>query len=154
MEMPCQFKHGCFGCCGHHFTGKKEVIEGLKKNHIEYKRTNDKVEFLKRENFIRKCGICYNIGIQENGKIGCLVYQIEGKDMRHIIDCDTKYECKTFSMFKSWDDMTQQKFKDFVENLDIDWYDFSIKMDNDEILELFLEELNEERIIELNRIRK
>ncbi len=136
---PCQLKHGCFGCCGHHFTGKKDVEEGIRKNNIEYKYysgKNDRLGFLRREYNLRFCGICHNIG-WKRGKLGCLVYSIKGKDMRSDIDCEIEHECKTFFAFKQWPKKKQLAFKKFVEDMDIDWYDFGVQMDNGILLEKF-----------------
>ena len=42
-----------------------------------------------------------------------------------------------FKYVNDWDDAKRQRFLDFVDSLKLDWFDYSIKMDDDSLLKEF-----------------
>ncbi len=132
----CQFGPGCFGCCGDDFKEKKEIIKDIQENIIHFGMCNDKEAFMRRPPYYKPSGICGNIGFV-NGKIGCLVYpKKQDKDMRKGY-CDDCFECKTLKEFKLWNEERQKAFLRFLEKKELDFYDFSINMENGKLLEEF-----------------
>ncbi len=136
---------GCFGCCGYDFTSKKPIKAALKKNTEEYKKYKDKIKFRDRSKKLRKCGICKNLILKRN-KIYCSLHpeQNKDKDLR-IGHCDVKFICKAARKYDKWPDDTRKKFLKFIKDKKIDWYDYSIKMDNNILLKEFEAKLKNER---------
>lgn len=129
----CQFGPGCFGCCGDDFKSRKEILKEIKENIEAFREYEDKREFMKRRPYFKPSGICGNIGFV-NGKIGCLVYpKKHEKDMRKDY-CDDDFECTTRKEFKSWNKQKQEAFLKFLKEKNLDFYQYSIKMDNGKLL--------------------
>ena len=79
-----------------------------------------------------------------NGKIGCLVYPKKNQEDIRKDYCDHGFECKTLKEFKSWSKQKQEAFLKFLKQKDLDFYEYSIKMDNGELLEEFKKNSEEE----------
>ena len=133
--------HFCFGCCGHDYTTKESIMWGIKKNTLEMQDFKDKIEFANRAKLLRCSGICKNLTVLPDGRVGCPLHPVwnEGNDLRlKHKDCNTKYLCKVFFKYvNDWDDAKRQRFLDFVDSLKLDWFDYSIKMDDDSLLKEF-----------------
>ena len=138
----CQHILPCFGCCGHSYTNRADVTEAIRKNTLELKRYKNPKDFMNRSNNLRACGLCRNVVFLSVDWVGCPLHpDILGKDIR-VGHCDTKYRCKTKKLFSRWKQKKKEKFLDFLSQLKeegMDWYDYSIGMDNDSILKKFLE---------------
>lgn len=134
-----ELKLSCFGCCGREHGTKKEVGEALVKNTFSYDNAKDKKEWGKRmEGYIRECGICYNL-IKRGNEVFCPLhpYRNYGKDIRDNV-CEKDYRCKAVFLFEEkWDDETRKKFIGFIKSKHLDWYSYSIKMDNNSLVEEF-----------------
>lgn len=141
MEINlCQFdKYSCFGCCGDDFGTKEEVKEGISKNTFEFKEIKSKKKFADRDVFLRECGICRNL-ILENGMVLCPLHPSlnSGVDHRDAL-CNRNYLCATFKWFLRADETTQKRFIDFIRKKNPDWYEYSIRMDNGAFLREFLD---------------
>jgi len=48
---------------------------------------------------------------------------------------------KNLSRFNKWDIQTQNEFITFLKKKNLDWYNYSIKMDNNELIDEFLQEI-------------
>jgi len=127
----------CIGCCGHHFKSKEELELAIKKNTEEFGHFADKVEFMNRSAKLRDCGICRNIIYLENGRIGCPLHPKENEVDFREGHCVTEHLCKAAFEFNLWDKQKQKSFLGFIKKKNLDWYDYSIKMDNDAIIEEF-----------------
>jgi len=131
----------CFGCCGHSYTSKEDVLEAIDKNTLEYSGYDNQKRFMERSNSLRACGICRNVVYLDKNKVGCPLHpKLNKKDIR-VGHCDTKYKCKTKKLFDTWNQNKKVKFVLFLTKLKKDglsWYDYSIRMDNDEILKEFI----------------
>lgn len=130
----------CFGCCGHHYTTEEDIREAIHKNTKEFEEWKGTItEFVTRSKFIRNCGVCFGV-IEQDGKVFCPAHPNlnNGIDLR-ANECDTSYLCKAAFAFKNWDKETQNKFKTFIKSKNLDWYSFSIGMDNDTLLKEFQE---------------
>lgn len=163
----------CIGCCGLSFGKKDDVLEGIKKNTIEYiesiKNKKSITEFRDRYpklthsgNYsLRKSGICRNLIFasalnkdfdlgelkeilkQENPRIVCAIHpDVTNDGIEHRKGhCDYNHFCKTASMFNFWSEEIKRKFLDFlnkkIKNKELDWYAYSKKMDDNEMLNEF-----------------
>lgn len=147
----CQLNGGCMGCCGHDFINKEKIAEAIRKNTTEFKAKNPKTEqefiaFRDREHPSNlRHGVCRNL-IEEDGCFLCPLHPARhDKDLR-VNHCDINYLCKTAKQFAQWDEHTQRSFLYFIESKELDHLDYSIKMDNNELLQEF-EEIQNEPII-------
>jgi hypothetical protein len=137
----CQYgKFSCFGCCGHDFEGKEKVLKDIWKNTKELEDIEDLDLFRDRYDpkVIRSSGICMNLTSFEDGKVGCPLHPElnNGDDFRDSC-CDKSHMCKTFTMFRSWPADKKEAFLKFIDKKEMDNYEFSVKMDNDELLKEF-----------------
>jgi hypothetical protein len=134
----CQINHtGCFGCCGHDFGTMEEIDSAIRNNGMEYEGYADKREWMNRSEELHDCGICKNIIRFADGKLGCPLHPaVQGEDMR-IGHCDIAHLCKAAELFDRWDSSRQERFLDFIEKKKLNWYDYSIRIDNDELIEEF-----------------
>ncbi|MFH0978547.1 MAG: hypothetical protein V1837_04565 [Candidatus Woesearchaeota archaeon] len=134
----CQINHtGCFGCCGHTFGSKDEADIAIKKNTLEFAEYTDKREFMNRSQELRECGICRNLIRLPNGKLGCPLHPAVNEEDLRVGHCDVEHLCKAAQLFDSWDEKKQKKFLRFIKKQKLDWYDYSIKIDNDELINAF-----------------
>lgn len=128
----------CMGCCGHDFTSREEVEKAIKSNTESYFKAEDKKKWGERSpNYVRSCGLCYNI-ILVGDKAFCPLHPLQngGEELRDE-DCDFGYMCKTFKLFKFWNEEKQIKFIDFLKTKKLDWYEYSVGMDSSSLLKEF-----------------
>lgn len=138
----------CLGCCGTIVGDKDEVDEAIRKNTIEFKHCKDKKGYVWRfkPNNLRACGICPNLVKDDvrKDRVLCPAHPTlnNGEDIREGY-CDTLYLCKTAFLFGLWDESMRSRFitflKDKVQKNKLDWYAYSIMMDNDSLLREFEE---------------
>ena len=127
----------CVGCCGRDFGTKKEVADAIRQNTREYLKHKDKKSFMNRSEYLRDCGICRNVIELPGGKLGCPLHPaLNGRDLREG-HCDVQHLCKAALFFNQWAKNKQRAFLDFVAKKNLDWYDYSVKMDNNELLHEF-----------------
>jgi len=134
----CQLGTGCFGCCGHGFAGKKEISSSIEKNTKEFEKTKDSMEFLKMtDEYIDKNGLCPHIIKKE--KIHCPLHpSLNGTDLRKN-GCDVNHLCITVKEFEKMAVSRKKAFVNFLIKKNLDFYEYSIKMDNGQILKEFEE---------------
>lgn len=138
----------CFGCCGHDFTSRKEVAQGILLNTLTYiKHTKEKLpvkNFRERSQHLRFSGICYNLvylDFEKNRKnkiIGCPLHPTrnKGKDLRENY-CEIDHLCKSAFIFNNYSSKKKKEFINFLKNKKLDWYTYSLMMDNNELIEEF-----------------
>ncbi len=131
------------GCCGHDFESNAKIREAVFKNNLEFKDAEPKTEkeFIafrdRRPNRDLRNGVCRNL-IQEEGCFLCPLHPArhQGKDLR-IGHCDTDYLCLSAKNFEKWGEDKKRRFLSFIHDQKLDNVDYSIKMDNDSLLEAF-----------------
>jgi hypothetical protein len=133
----------CIGCCGRIISSKKDVEEALKKNTVEFRSSSDIKKFIWRfePNKLRQCGICPNLVMDDvrKNKIFCPAHPEKNNDIEHREDyCDTLHLCKTAFLFDLWDKETKKRFiallKQKIKKKQLDWYSYSLRMDDDSLL--------------------
>jgi hypothetical protein len=138
MINLCQYKGlSCFGCCGHTWGGKREVLNQIDKNTVMYQfSTLD--EFKKRScNRLSASGGCKSLIKKDCGMVcGLHPLQHDGKDYRDE-NCHKKYLCKAFKAFLEWDSDKQKKFLEFIDGKNLNNYTYSMGMDSDKLLKEF-----------------
>ena len=141
MRNLCQLDElglSCMGCCGHDLGSKKDVETGLRLNTMSYADAPDKEAWGRREKeFVRSCGICYNL-IKCKKEIFCPLHPLrnDGKDLRDDV-CDQEHLCKAFFCFQTWSEEKQQAFINFIASKHLDWFSYSVGMDDDSLLKEF-----------------
>ncbi|MDP2749510.1 MAG: hypothetical protein Q8O89_01600 [Nanoarchaeota archaeon] len=151
----------CIGCCGGRLKNKNQVFEDIKKNTLELGEYSEVSDFINRAkpNELRESGICKNmtfIGFDKrtgNVLVGCPAHPefSDATDDREN-HCDIAHLCKITQEFEQWDDKKRAVFLKFLKqksDQDMDWFEYSIKMDNDELLQDFqkyYEKLDKKRI--------
>lgn len=141
----CQIKElnlSCIGCCGHDFTGRKAVIEGIRKNTAEYRKVKTRSDLLKfrdKQHLLRHCGICTCL-IFENSEITCPIHPKKlGEELRKDY-CDIDHLCRPALEFNNLNWFKKRRFLKFIENKlnnGMDWYEYSILCDNGKLWEEF-----------------
>lgn len=148
MVVLCQlneFGLSCFGCCGKDYSHKKKLMRDIHKNTVELKNSKSISSFMSRTNNLKSSGICANL-IIEDGKFVCPGHPAmnHGRDYRNLDPaCEKEFVCKTYGLFQKWDEEKQQRFLDFLKEKKLDSFTYSIKMDNDSLLEEFEKKLKE-----------
>lgn len=137
----------CFGCCGHDYGTRQEIVEAIKKNTLELKDYGARLkDFMDRSQSVRECGICRNVVFLDKDKVGCPLHPHHQK-IKKVKDlrknhCDTKYLCKTYKLYKTWSKEKKKEFIRFLKKLiiieNLGWYSYSKGMDDDSLLERFL----------------
>lgn len=129
------------GCCGNNMGTKKQIEKVIKENTQDFEKANSLEEFRDRyDKDALKYGICRNL-IKKDNLIFCPLHPaLIDTDLR-IDHCDINHLCKTFKLFQKWNKEKQNKFLNFLktkkENNELDWYTYSIGMDQDTLLEEF-----------------
>ena len=138
MINLCQYKElSCFGCCGHTWGGKREVLSQIDKNTLIYQFSTLE-EFKERgRDRLSASGGCKSL-IKKDGRIVCGLHplQHEGKDHRDK-NCQKKYLCKAFKAFLEWDAAKQKRFLKFIDGKKLNNYTYSMGMDSDKLLKEF-----------------
>lgn len=164
----CQLPHlglSCVGCCGGELKDKNQITEDIKKNTLELAKYRKLSDFINRAkpNELRESGICRNITFigydKKSGNVivGCPAHpelNDPNNDVR-LNHCDIIHLCKLTQVFDSWDEKKRNTFFEFlkkrVEN-GMDWFEYSIKMDNDELMKEFESQYENQNRSILNRI--
>ena len=139
----CQLSHGCMGCCGHGFNSKEKIKEAIRKNTLEFDQIKEKTEedllAFRNRYYVMDLlnGVCRNL-IEQNGRLLCPLHpaQNNGKDLR-VGHCDAHHLCLTAKEFLMWDKEKQDRFVKFIEKEDLDNVEYSMQMDNGELLKRF-----------------
>ena len=143
MISLCQFKQGCFGCCGNNYTSEKDVVNTIWKSTGELKLSSSPKEFRDRfpKELVSSSGLCKNFVKFEDGNFGCGIHpaRVGLPDLR-IGHCDHDYLCQTMRTYLSWDDNQKQKFLDWLEKNNLSLYDYSLGMDEGTLLTQFQNE--------------
>ena len=129
----------CFGCCGNNYSNKKKLIKDIKHNTKELGNLKSMRSFMARFKGLRPSGICANL-VFKDGAFYCPGHPLlhQGRDYRDLDpDCSKDFVCKTYRLFQLWDEKKQQKFLDFLKAKNFDSFAYSIKMENNSILEEF-----------------
>jgi hypothetical protein len=129
----------CFGCCGNSYKSKEKILEGIRKNTQEYLDSGgDLGKFLDKPTSVRPCGVCRNIVLHSENQVFCPAHPLvnDGVDYRDKV-CNKDYNCRTKKEFESWDYEKQLEFIEYIRSLDLDFIDFSMKIDNGELLKAF-----------------
>lgn len=133
------------GCCGYGFRSKEKIQEAVDENTKEFNSSNPITEekFIlfrdRRQKMDLRDGVCRNL-IKEGGCFLCPLHPArhDGKDLR-IGHCDINYLCKTAEKFEGWDENKRKKFLQFIEGKNMDNITYSIKMDDNSLLNEFLD---------------
>ncbi len=131
------------GCCGHSFGTKEEVKEAIRKNTAEFLEMNPQndVELIKFRDRAYKtdlrAGVCRNL-IEKEYHFLCPLHpaQNSGRELREN-HCDVNHLCKTAKDFAKWSKEKQKDFLNFIRRRHLDNLDYSLKMDQGELLEKF-----------------
>ena len=120
----------CFGCCGHDFGKKEEILLAIKKNNFDFEDKTSLSEFMKREDSLRECGLCRNVVNLPDGTLGCPGHPKQTSDGSEIRTCDILFECKKAFLYRTtW---TAAEKKEFHEKIkDMDSVDYSMFMSDD-----------------------
>lgn len=135
----------CMGCCGRDYKPRKELEDGIYKNTLEFKKIKDRPTFIKRKDaeYLRSCGVCRNIIFTDETKtkVCCPVHPAfnEPGDTTDLREghCEIEYLCKVSFLYDLWDKDKQKAFIKFIQKKNLDWYTFSIGMDNDSFVDEF-----------------
>ena len=115
--------------------------------YLTYRNQGKSMEkFRDRSKFLRSSGICYNLiflGFEKDRKsrvVGCPLHpeQNNGKDLR-IGYCEINHLCKAAQLYNRWGKKRKQEFIRFLKAKKLDWYEYSVRMDNNELIDEFLE---------------
>lgn len=134
-------KFSCFGCCGYDFASRKEVEKKLNEQTKLWKSLGTK-DFSKREiPYLEEEGICGH-QVLVRGKAFCATHPFveknKGIDYREP-RCKKDHLCETFIRFKQWPNVKKKEFLNFLRKKDLDWYEYSLGMDNNSFLNEFEE---------------
>jgi hypothetical protein len=135
----------CMGCCGRDVKDKLSVAKGIEKNTIEYMKHAEESkpahEFMNRSQSLRDSGICRNLVYDvQKDRIFCPLHPDlnSGVDIRiNHEHCDVMHICKTSYLYSLWDDKRKSEFLRFLhkkKRQGMDWYMYSKKMTNDELI--------------------
>ncbi len=137
----------CIGCCGGELAEKERVLEDIKKNTLELSTFSNLKDFINRcpPEQLRDSKICRNITFigfdkkSRNVLIGCPAHPDFSGDTSDDREnhCDVVHLCKITQAFNCWDEKKKRAFFSFLEKevkTGLDWYEYSIKMDNDALL--------------------
>ncbi|MFH1276052.1 MAG: hypothetical protein ABIH82_02995 [Candidatus Woesearchaeota archaeon] len=141
FTILCQLNGGCMGCCGNSFV-KNKIKESVEKNTEEFKQHNPKKvqEFIafrdRAYSYDLRNGVCRNL-IEENGLFFCPLHPARvGHDLR-VGHCDINHLCNAAKEFEKWHKTKQEKFIKFIEDKKLSNIEYSLKMDNNELLKEF-----------------
>lgn len=135
----------CMGCCGHDYTTRKEVQQGIRRNTNSLKKIKTKSiqsirDWRDRSDKLRASGLCYNVIFFGKNNPGCPLHPKlnKGKDLREN-HCEIEHLCRTAEHYNRWDEETRKEFIRFIKSKKLDWWTFSIGMDEGDLLKEFLD---------------
>ena len=125
------------GCCGHDFKSIESVRQAVKKNTLEFKQYRSLKKFRDRAGkWDLRNGVCRN-AVMVNNKVFCPLHPKRNrKDLRKG-HCDTSYFCETTHQFYRWSTQKQKQFLKFIKDKKLDPIEYSVKIDNSELLKEF-----------------
>jgi len=135
----CQFeKFSCFGCCGHDFVSREEIFSALKEQTKLLDSTKIEIFCSRETPYVGKTGICEHL-IFKDGKVFCPCHplQNDGNDLREP-RCQKDHECETLKEFNKMSEDQKQKFLNFLRRKNLDWFNYSIAMDDGSLLKEFI----------------
>jgi hypothetical protein len=139
----CQLNGGCMGCCGHDFGSVEQIKEATTKSTKQFNGLNPKsrkefISFKERYHVNNlNHGVCRNL-IQEKGCFTCPLHPArhKGDDLR-INHCDVSHLCDTAKEFEKWHKSKQEKFIEFIEKKELNNVEYSLMMDNGNLMKEF-----------------
>ena len=160
---PCQIPElniSCFGCCGRDLKAKQEIENYIDLNNEDYHQCFSAGVFLAQEfknrhskDLLRDSGICYNVVWSNKPRNFCPLHpkatekmqqkgiKVQGKPDLRDGHCNPGYKCDTLKAFENWTIKQKKAYINFIrkklDNNELDWYSYSIKTDNNELLEEF-----------------
>ena len=137
LNYLCSLGKGCFGCCLKNPKCKADVMNEIKKNTAELKKSKSLKKFMKRhKGYVMSSGACQNLVLLKNGKYGCAIYGRLKNELPSSF-CYSDYLCKTAKAFNKWAPSKRKAFLKFIKNKKLSAYDFSVCMDNNALLKDF-----------------
>lgn len=144
LSPLCQLNGGCMGCCGHNYDSNGKVKLAIATNTKEFDEMphSTKEELLvfrnRTELMDLRNGVCKNL-IEKEGCFFCPLHPLrnEGDDLR-VGHCNVNYLCQTTKEFNKWDEDKKQNFLKFVEEKQLDSISYSMKMDDNSLLQEFI----------------
>lgn len=107
----------CFGCCGHRFLDRKELMESIKKNDLEFKNKKTLTAFMQRDKTLRDSGVCRNLVTLKDGSLGCPGHPKQCR--RELRTCNILYECKASFLYNNdWSEEKKQRFLKHIKDMD------------------------------------
>jgi len=128
----------CMGCCGHDYGSRDKLERAIDNNTQTYNEAKDKKLWGQRSpNYVHTSGVCYNV-IRKGNEVFCPLHPLRNKgiDLRDK-DCDINYMCLTYKTYLKWDLGKRKRFIIFLSLKSRDWYEYSMGMDSDSILNEF-----------------
>jgi hypothetical protein len=155
MTSLCQNKDlglSCFGCCGNNYTTRKDVLRDIRINTLRFEKYKERFDLpAQKEAFfgflnavssdIRQSGVCKLLVYLDKKRrlVGCPLHpgQNNGKDFRDN-HCEKYHQCKANFLFTKWPKQKQKLFIQFLKDKNLDFYEYSIRLDNDQLINEFL----------------
>ena len=133
----------CMGCCGRDYTSREDVLLAIDKNTREFKACQDLQEFRDRPHsrYLRDCGVCRNVIFSDDDKtrVICPIHPKVANTSADLREghCEVEYLCKAAFLFDLWDEKKQEAFISSLKKKDLDWWTFSMGMDDDSFVDGF-----------------
>jgi len=135
----------CVGCCLYAFAGKEATLAAIRRNTAAFVQLvpGDEAALLRFRDRESPCDvICCNCIEEAPGVLGCPLHPARhaSRDLRRG-HCMADFLCRTAALHRrEWDTEMRERFAAFVETQQLDNYEYSRRMVNDELLEAFLEQ--------------
>jgi hypothetical protein len=138
LTSLCQLNGGCMGCCGHDFESAQKIKLAIDLNTKELENHPDLIEFRDRvHSRDLRYGVCRNLVCKDKQLLCPLHPKLNNnKDLR-VGHCNINYLCNAAKAYQDWPQEKQQKFLEFIKKQNLDNITYSIKMDNNSMLEEF-----------------
>jgi hypothetical protein len=163
----CRLPNGlaCMGCCGFDFAkdldNKKAFITAMKQSSDEFATFDDREKYKKRVDpkDLHGCGLCKQLIVKEHADksveelakekhlvFTCPLHPAEtgGKELRKG-ECDPNFMCETQKMWHGdWSEWTRKKFLEFLDEKDLNWFEYSKGMHGNHLVQEFYKQLQDE----------
>lgn len=127
----------CMGCCGHDYAPEEGLRWGIKDNTREFKELKDIRHLTKRAEQLRACGVCRAI-VEKEGRVVCALHPMQNNGVEYRDRfCQKEYFCETMKKYLGWDEKKKERFIIFIRSKNPDWYEYSMKIDQDLYLKEF-----------------
>ena len=133
----------CVGCCLYAFAGKDATLAAIRRNTAAFAQlvSGDEAALLRfRDREAPSDVVCCNCIEEASGVLGCPLHPTRhaSRDLRRG-HCMADFLCRTAALFRNeWSQETRERFIAFVKERQLDSYEYSRLMVNDELLEGFL----------------